>query len=217
MTIAGWAVAAFLCGSLMFSRMLARLAKKDLRAVGDGNPGAFNLWKAAGPRWGLAGIALDVLKGYVPVLLFLGSGSAQGYAIALVGSAPIAGHAFSPFLRGKGGKAIAVTFGVWCALTRFEGAIAYAVILAALSLVFRAIRGGQPSSTEEDGVQVVLGMLLLGPYLLLRHFPDPVLAFWLVNFILLTSTNRRKLVAFATGPKRSKAQACDRHVELPPE
>ena len=31
--------------------------------------------------------------------------------------APIAGHAFSPFLGFHGGKALAVTFGIWSGLT----------------------------------------------------------------------------------------------------
>nr|WP_322785336.1 glycerol-3-phosphate acyltransferase [Carboxydothermus ferrireducens] len=33
--------------------------------------------------------------------------------------APVLGHAFSPFLRFKGGKAMAVTFGVWSAIEKF--------------------------------------------------------------------------------------------------
>lgn len=56
----------FLCGSLMFSYWLGLVSKKDLSTVGDGNPGAFNLWKAAGYKLGLAGVFLDFMKGYFP-------------------------------------------------------------------------------------------------------------------------------------------------------
>lgn len=37
--------------------------------------------------------------------------------MAAVAIAPIAGHAFSPFLGFHGGKALAVTFGIWAGLT----------------------------------------------------------------------------------------------------
>lgn len=122
----------FLSGSLMFSYWLGLMTNKDLKAVGDGNPGAMNLWKSSGYLFGIAGIMLDFLKGYVPLMLIRGSEYAQGNLIIPLAIAPIAGHAFSPFLRGRGGKAIAVTFGIWSALTGFEISLVYAVILALL-------------------------------------------------------------------------------------
>ena len=43
----------FLCGSLMFSYWIGLLIKLDIRQIGDGNPGAFNLWSGAGYKFGL--------------------------------------------------------------------------------------------------------------------------------------------------------------------
>ncbi|HBG76123.1 MAG TPA: hypothetical protein DDW86_04110, partial [Clostridiales bacterium] len=43
-----YVIVEYFCGSLMFSYWLARLVNRDLTKVGDGNPGAFNLWHAAG-------------------------------------------------------------------------------------------------------------------------------------------------------------------------
>ncbi|WP_217598088.1 glycerol-3-phosphate acyltransferase, partial [Cohnella sp. GbtcB17] len=83
---------------------------------------------------------------------------------------PVLGHAFSPFLRGRGGIAIATTFGVWCALS-FVGALAYAVILAILLLGGRLSRGTKKESAEADALQGVLGMLLLFVYALARAVP----------------------------------------------
>jgi len=47
----------------------------------------------------------------------------------MVGLAAILGHAFSPFLRLKGGKAIAVTFGVLLALPQYELLIVFIVFI----------------------------------------------------------------------------------------
>ena len=57
-----WTVCAFLSGSFMFSYWLGLIAKKNLKTVGDGNPGALNLWKAAGYKLGIVGIILDFYK-----------------------------------------------------------------------------------------------------------------------------------------------------------
>ncbi|MDD9268895.1 glycerol-3-phosphate acyltransferase [Paenibacillus sp. GCM10023248] len=202
-----WTVCAFVSGSLMFSYWLGRLARHNLTNVGDGNPGALNLWKAAGYRIGLAGIALDFLKGYAILVWLLGihleQSRVQGLAIVPVALAPIVGHAFSPFLKGKGGKAIAVTFGVWSALTKFEASLVLAVILAASMAVTKTVKRGSPVSSTTDGLQVVLGVLLLGPYLFVRDFAGPLLWIWLGNMALIVYKHRKEL-AYYLNKKGSK-------------
>lgn len=185
-----WIAGSFLSGSLMFSYWLGLLRKKNIKTVGDGNPGALNLWKSSGYKFGVAGILLDFLKGYLPVLFIMGSSYNHGYLIVPLAIAPVAGHAFSPFLKGKGGKAIAVTFGIWSALTGFEVSLAYAVILALMAGVSRMIYKNKPKSTEADGLQVVVGMLLLSVYLYIRMFSAAILLVWLGNFAILVYKHR---------------------------
>lgn len=194
--IVWWTVVAWLSGSCMFSYWLGRLARTNLKAVGDGNPGALNLWLAAGYKFGIAGIALDFLKGFIPVLLLMNNGVVEGYGIVPVALAPIVGHAFSPFLHFEGGKAIAVTFGVWSALTQFEVSLVFAIVLALLLLIGRMINKGKPVSTSADGFQVVCGLLLVFAYLYLREFPSAILWFWLGNFLLISYSHRRELSSF---------------------
>ncbi|BBH20132.1 membrane protein [Paenibacillus baekrokdamisoli] len=186
----------FLSGSLMFSYWLGLVGNKNLKVVGDGNPGALNLWKASGYKFGIYGILLDFLKGYLPLIWVIGSDYDQGYLIVPLAIAPIAGHAFSPFLKGKGGKAIAVTFGVWSALTGFEVSLVYAVILALLAAVTRLIYKSRPKSTEADGLQVVSGMLLLSLYLYMRMFSSAILWVWFGNFVILVYTHRFEMAAW---------------------
>ncbi len=208
-----WTAAAFLSGSLMFSYWLGLAAKRELRGIGDGNPGALNLWKAAGFRLGLAGVALDYLKGYLPLLGLAATEYAQGYRLIPLAIAPIAGHAFSPFLRGRGGKAIAVTFGVWSAITGFEAAIAYAVLLAMLKGAGRLLRGDRPKRPESDGAQVVVGTLLLPFYLLASHQAVELLYVWLGSFAIIAFKHRKELASLASrlGKRERDRSKSDHH------
>lgn len=192
--IALYALVGFLSGSLMFSYWLGLAAHVDLRSVGDGNPGGFNLWSAAGYKLGLLGIFLDFVKGYLPLAVLIERGYVEGLAVAGVALAPELGHAFSPFVGFRGGKSIAVSFGVWSAVTRFEGSLAYAAILAFILFAVRLGLRGKPVSSDTDGCMVVAGMLLLGGYLALRAFPEHVILLWLCNLLLLAFTNRWKLL-----------------------
>lgn len=115
-------VLAFLAGSLPFSVWIGRVALGvDIRQVGDGNPGAANVWRTGGPLWGILAILADSLKGAIPVALANFVFQWDGWPLVLVTIAPVLGHAFSPFLGFNGGKALAVTFGVWTGLTVWVG------------------------------------------------------------------------------------------------
>ncbi|WP_224753836.1 glycerol-3-phosphate acyltransferase [Paenibacillus terricola] len=191
-----WALLSFLSGSLMFSYWLGRIARYDLKQQGDGNPGAMNLWKSAGYWYGLSGIILDFAKGYVPILLLLQTDAiaSDSGRLLLPSAAAILGHMFTPFLRGKGGKGIAVTFGVWSALTTFTASLAYAIILALLLVIVRLIDRSRPGfhSSETDGVQVVLGMVLLGIYLVVADYSAAIRWFWLISVLLLGCSHHRE-------------------------
>ncbi|OMD41858.1 glycerol-3-phosphate acyltransferase [Paenibacillus odorifer] len=184
-----WVAGLFLSGSLMFSYWLGLARKKNLKDIGDGNPGALNLWKSSGYKFGILGIILDFLKGYLPLLWVMGSHYSQGYFIIPLAVAPIAGHAFSPILKGKGGKAIAVTFGVWSALTGFKASLALAVILAVLKVI-GSWYNRRVKTPVTDGLQVVSGMLLLSVYLYISKCSAPILWVWLGSFVILVYTHR---------------------------
>ncbi len=179
-----------LSGSLMFSYWLGLFAKVNLRGIGDGNPGAFNLWKGAGFKFGLLGVALDFLKGYLPVFLISHAGLVSNDQLIPIALAPIVGHAFSPFLSFKGGKSLAVTFGVWSALTAFRASISLAVILALMFLVVRVLNKGKVATSTEDGIQTTVGFLLLSLYLLIAKSPTAFLWIWLGNFLILLWKSR---------------------------
>lgn len=186
---------AFLAGALPFSIWVGRLAlRTDIRNYGDRNPGATNVIRAGGWGWGGLALLLDCLKGAVPVgWVHFGLGW-SGWPLALVAIAPIAGHAFSPFLRFRGGKAVAATFGVWTGLTVWEGPMVLGLLLG-LFFFFIAT----------SGWAMILSMLGLAAYfalipssfnpLGLRPELIPTLAVaWLGNFAILVWKHRAELM-----------------------
>ncbi len=151
--LAGGAVVAFLVGGLNPATLFARLLGKDLSGSGSGNPGATNAGRVLGVKWGVVVGILDVAKGFVPAWLALGT---AGSAVALVvGFAVVAGHMFSPFLRGKGGKGVATALGAMLALAPWYALIAL-VTFAIGILVFRITGVG---SMITCAVLVVAGLL----------------------------------------------------------
>lgn len=186
----------YICGSLMFSYWLGLIVKKDLKAIGDGNPGAFNLWHAAGYKLGILGVILDFMKGYLPLVFLYESGVVKNNFLIPVALAPIFGHVFPVFHKFKGGKAIAVTFGVWSAITRFQVSLIFALILAVFQLAARIIKKGKGVSSEADGVMVVAGMILLGLYMKVLNFPGSYFIIWFFNLVVFIYANRGKLYKF---------------------
>jgi glycerol-3-phosphate acyltransferase PlsY len=158
-TFAAIVAAGYLLGSCPWGYWLVRLFHgEDVRNQGSGATGASNVWRAYGPRLGLAVLALDVLKGFVPA--FVGVHQVSTLCGILAGAAAMAGHYRPPFLGfRKGGKMVATAGGVviavapWVALTVAAiwmitfGLTRYtsvASILAAVALPIAAVAFGYP-------------------------------------------------------------------------
>lgn len=121
MTAAILTIVGFSIGSIPFALVIGKLFFRiDIRNYGDGNPGATNLWKSTNFAWGALAYLCDFFKGAIPVALCFFLFNIRDFRIVPVALAPIAGHAFSPFLRFRGGKAIAASYGVWSGLTIWE-------------------------------------------------------------------------------------------------
>jgi len=107
-----WCLGAFLCGSIPFGLVLVKLAGKgDVREHGSGNIGATNVSRVGGKALGIVTLALDVLKGFLPVFVAKNLGLGES-ALALISLAGVLGHMFTPWLAFKGGKGVATALGV---------------------------------------------------------------------------------------------------------
>jgi glycerol-3-phosphate acyltransferase PlsY len=175
-------ISAFWLGACPFSVWIGRwLLGKDIRVYGDGNPGAANVFRAGGRKAFALAVILDIAKGMPFVILAYSFFKLPDPVVLAIGICPILGHAFSPLLRLRGGKAIGVTMGVLIALPQhyllitflifmllgylFIEIDAWVVILGATgSLVYAAVAKG--SSWE------ALFMLCVLAILVTKHFAD---------------------------------------------
>ena len=138
-----WTFIAFISGSVPWSLICVRtLSGQDVRRVGDGNPGATNAWISSGWMVGSISMLLDVFKAAVPVWIFTNQFSDTSYpehflSVTVVAISPIIGHAYSPFLRFRGGKALAPSWGSWIALTSGMAFPVAVLILGVMHLMQR--------------------------------------------------------------------------------
>ena len=133
-------VAAYLFGSVPYGLILTKLAGLgDIRSVGSGNIGATNVLRTGYKGLAALTLILDVAKGVAAVLIAERVGAMYGFAILaslIAGFAVVIGHVFPVWLKFKGGKGVATTFGVLLALSPATGAVTGAVWLFML-LIFR--------------------------------------------------------------------------------
>lgn len=105
----GYLVGAYLLGSLPFSYVIARLVSgTDLRRLDSGTVSGTGVGRSSG-FWpmAVAGIA-DIAKGAAAVFPMAVE---RPWLAALGGGAAAAGHNWSIFLRGEGGRAISAALG----------------------------------------------------------------------------------------------------------
>lgn len=172
------ALAAALCGYLVGAvspaALLARSRHIDLRTLGSGNPGATNVGRVLGFRWGVTVALLDVLKGFLPAAAFGLAGEGLGL---VAGAAAVVGHVSSPFLRGRGGKGVATAFGAILGVAPGWGLALLAVFVAVVGLTRWVALGSMSAAVAlvvlslVDGAtaQVRVWAVFLALLILARH------------------------------------------------
>ena len=106
-----WACGAYLLGSVSVGDIVARLTRTPIRDIGTGNPGAANIFREMGPRYGVLVFLLDLAKGVaatLPVFLLdlpIWAGLAGTAGVLL-------GHFLPIFWGFRGGTGMVVAMGV---------------------------------------------------------------------------------------------------------
>jgi acyl phosphate:glycerol-3-phosphate acyltransferase len=136
---AALAIAAFLLGAIPFSVIIGRwLLKKDITQYGDHNPGATNVFRAGSKKVGLFAVILDILKGIPFVFIAHYVLNLPVLALVIIAVCAVLGHAFSPFLSWKGGKAIGVTFGTMLGLMpQYDVFMVFAIAMILAAFLIR--------------------------------------------------------------------------------
>ncbi len=181
-----WTVLSFFSGSVMYSYLIPKLLyKKDITQLSDDhNPGCGNVFTLIGIPCGILCLVLELAKGALPVWLALRYVSAKNMMFAGILAAPVLGHAFSPMLRNKGGKAIAVTFGVLIGLCSRSLLL---FVLAAALVIFSTVLRITPHSMRvmvsyavmlacaffiESNIPVLFGTAIITVTVIYRHMKD---------------------------------------------
>ena len=124
----------YFSGSIPFGLILTKLfSGQDVRKIGSGNIGATNVLRTGNKILAFATLLLDVLKGFVPVLI------AQKYFPELVNLSCLLaflGHIFPLWLKFKGGKGVATYLGILFALSLQLGFL-FIFTWLVVSLIFK--------------------------------------------------------------------------------
>ncbi|MBQ7665596.1 MAG: glycerol-3-phosphate 1-O-acyltransferase PlsY [Synergistaceae bacterium] len=117
-----WAIVSYLIGSFPTGYVVTKLFHKDesgkrdgldIRSIGSGAIGATNVGRAMGPVWSWFTAIVDMLKGAFALLLaaHIAPSESQETIMALAGFAVVLGHIFPVWLKFKGGKGVATSYG----------------------------------------------------------------------------------------------------------
>jgi glycerol-3-phosphate acyltransferase PlsY len=171
-----WIAIALLMGSFPFSVWVGKFfLHTDIRNYGDGAPGASNVARAGSRLLFVVSALLDAFKGTVPVWLSQLISGVSGWELAAVAVAPVLGHAFTPFLKGKGGMGVATTFGVWLGLLGWLGPV---VLGVGVGLMF---------AVQKNWVWASIGgMVILLVFLIAAQFPINLLVTNLCHTAIMT-------------------------------
>ena len=114
-------VACYFIGAIPFGLLFSRhYSMVDIRTVGSGNIGATNVLRTAGKKAAILTLIADCLKGLLPVITVRILFHQEELAV-LTGIAAILGHNFPVYIRFRGGKGVATSFGVVLALSAATG------------------------------------------------------------------------------------------------
>jgi glycerol-3-phosphate acyltransferase PlsY len=124
----------YLVGAIPFGLFIGKvMSGVDVRTVGSRNIGATNVLRAAGKKAALMTLLADCLKGLVPVMLAAVLFNDELISV-LSGIAAILGHTYPVYLKFKGGKGVATSYGVLIAVAPWTGLVCLLAWAAAAAL-----------------------------------------------------------------------------------
>jgi glycerol-3-phosphate acyltransferase PlsY len=142
LALAAILVLSYLVGSIPFGIIVSKSKGIDIKSHGSGNTGGTNVLRTLGPKYGLAVIALDTIKGMVAViavtqLYYLDPVTLNNQTpfqdITIIrimaGIFAIIGHIWSVFASFKGGKGIATALGMMLSITTIDMLVALGIFV----------------------------------------------------------------------------------------
>ncbi|MEM1222044.1 MAG: glycerol-3-phosphate 1-O-acyltransferase PlsY [Verrucomicrobiota bacterium] len=181
----------YLLGSISFAVLAAKSKGIDIFSEGSGNPGATNVKRILGSKWGNTVFILDALKGFLaafwPLALW---GDIRFGIIGLIAS--ILGHSFSIFLKFRGGKGVATAMGGLLAvmpIALFTGILAWLAVFYSTRFVALA--------------SIIFALSLPVSAYFLHGLGDPRFILGLLLCILITLRHRSNIARLLQGKENS--------------
>ena len=181
-------ITSYLIGSIPTAFIFGKLLKRiDIRKFGSGNIGATNALRVLGKKVGISVLALDILKGIIPIFLVQIAGlpiniSWDLFRI-LIGISCICGHNWTIFLNFKGGKGIATTLGVLIGLAWKTPGLSGILLLLVLIWIFIFLLSRMVSLASivsglflpllvvvfRQSLAIIFASIILALFVLIRH------------------------------------------------
>jgi glycerol-3-phosphate acyltransferase PlsY len=212
------AVVSYLMGSIPSGWLAGKLMGGiDIRDYGSGATGTTNVLRSLGLWPALVVLVADILKAYVAVLVtwyifepYEGENTAHNLQ-AVAGVAAIVGHDWPAYLRFRGGKGVAATYGAFAAMLFFPlsvpGLLAVAV---AVVLVFRYM-SLMSVTTVLMGGAAFLGLALAG------IVPYAFAIFGGIASALVLFRHRGNIRRLLAGTEPKIGQGGERRLQRPPQ
>ena len=181
----------YLFGSFPSGYLAGKIAKGiDIRSLGSGSTGATNVLRHIGKRAAITVFLIDVLKGFLSILLakyFLLNDSWQ----VAIGLSTLIGHIWPVWLNWKGGKAVATGLGVFLGISWQVGLATLGIFIVIITL-FRIV------SLASLGAAIALPIIM---YLSFKtsYISLPFLVISLLAMTLVIWRHRENIVRLMKG------------------
>ncbi|AHF96873.1 MAG: glycerol-3-phosphate 1-O-acyltransferase PlsY [Desulfurella sp.] len=172
----------FLIGSIPSGYLIGKTKGIDLKSTGSGNIGASNAYRVLGKKEALLTLLFDMAKGFIVVLCVEKIPFAQNLKEILVPVSIVSvvlGHDFSIFLKFKGGKGVATTYGSILIYSNYAyiGLLLWLIILkitkyASLASLLSFSITVLLVLIFETSIKVKITFLILLCLMIIRHFSN---------------------------------------------
>lgn len=180
-----WGVVAYFLGSIPSGYVLVKLFRKqDIRQHGSGNIGATNVLRTNGKNLALITYILDIIKVWVPMLLFTVimnpiddlPSDVLTASLMIVGALGVIGHMYSCWLNFDGGKGVASFTGYFIWL------FPYGAVLGIFIFLIVAF------STKIISLASLMGVIAAAVYVVWYVFPlldMPLILMWIAKIFFI--------------------------------
>lgn len=203
-------IAAYLLGSIPFGLLIAKAHGKDLRSIGSGNIGATNVSRALGRKWAYVCFVLDVLKGLIPMLATMLIAEPDSVVLLwlwlAIGCAAILGHIFPIYVKFKGGKGVATSFGVALGLWPYYTicVLLAAVVWVVVVLIWRYVSLASIAASVTFPLVLIAAMIFMPDWAFANLWPVLIAAVAIPVMVIIRHRENVKRLLAGTESKISQ-------------